>query len=660
MDSTKAPLIPSNSLRNDSSAPGGDDDKRRAVMERAASRIQRQSRKKKAMKAANVEQQWKLFADLDTQDEAEMLHLAVFMQTLIDTVPGAQKTDQEGKSQLSSEEGEKMQKSTSGRGPLEEEGFIRLDSIKMTTGETKEHYDIGHAEITPEIAADIVEVYRGGGKLSRASIVKILRRAYKQLLRLGNLSRIHISDTSKLTVVGDLHGQFTDLLHILDEAGLPNSENRFIFNGDFVDRGDNGLEVMVVLFAFMVAEGADVVCLNRGNHEDLAVCRVYGFEAEVKAKYDDLLFEMFAEVFNHLPLFALANDAIFVVHGGLFHNPHVSMADLEDISRNDYFVKPAVPYPQNIKGLAQEDARVEYLKQLQRDALWSDPTEEFGCFLNPRGAGVSFGPDIAETFMANHGLCMVVRSHECVLRGFDLPFLNCYVDSPLEYLEPVARNPAALKKAYASAPLLCTLFSASNYIGGDNEGAVLQFATHAFPNSRPTHKDPNIHYLVKRHKTGDSAGSLTDSTQTSLTELIMKKKSALTSAFEAKDKDNSGQISRLEWAEVMQRVTAIKIRWLSILSTVAPSEAITPNAVLYRVFLSHFSLGKKSGSVDDKSMASAVMDDMYGQRKRLEQVFYFFDTNGDGVSCRRSPPLCTADLICRSFPCKSFAMVVHL
>lgn len=609
-----------------------DDPRRLAVMQRAASRIQRQARKKRAMKAANAETQWKLFADIDTQDEAEMLHLAVFMQTLIDTVPGAQKVDQEGLiTQLRTDETVDQIKSPSTRQINEDEGFIKLESIKMTEKITdKDYFEIGNNEVTPAIAADIVEVYRSGGKLSRASIVKVLRRAYKLLLRLGNITKLTISNTSKLTVVGDLHGQLSDLLYIFDQTGLPNAENRFIFNGDFVDRGEHGLEIIVILFAFMVAEGVEIVCLNRGNHEDLAVCRVYGFENEVKQKYDDLLFEMFAEVFNHLPLFSIANDSIFVVHGGLFHNPNVTMQDLADINRSDYFVKPPVPYPQSIKGLQPEDARAEYLKQLQRDALWSDPTDEMGCFLNPRGAGVSFGPDVAETFMANHNLCMIVRSHECVLRGFDLPFVNPYVDSSLEYLEAQPLNPRRLQKAFEKAPLLCTLFSASNYIGGDNEGAFLQFATHPFPMSRPTYRNPGIHYLVKRYKTSESTVSLRETTHTSLAELIMKRKAALLSAFEAKDKDNSGYVTRLEWADVMQRVTNIKIRWLSIISTIAPSDAITPTSVLYKVFLSHFRPGKSTG--DEASINSAIMDDMYGQRKRLEQVFYFFDTNGDGVS----------------------------
>ena len=58
------------------------------------------------------------------------------------------------------------------------------------------------------------------------------------------------------------------------------------------------------------------------------------------------------------------------------------------------------------------------------DALWSDPMEELGIEENPRGAGVCFGPDVAQTFMENNHLSMLIRSHECVRTGFCLHYVN--------------------------------------------------------------------------------------------------------------------------------------------------------------------------------------------------------------------------------------------
>ena len=598
----------------------------------AVNRLQRNARKRKAMKVAHKEQQWKMFADLDTQDEAEMLHLAVFMQTLIDSVPGSN-TKADAQATIDT----LVSGNESDAEPEEDElKSIRLESIEITEGVGRsqrfdQEYELPSSRIDSAACAEIVNVLRHGGTIGRKTVVKILRRTYKLLQKQDNVTRMTVPQGSKLTVVGDLHGQLTDLLHILDEAGMPSPTNKFIFNGDFVDRGEKGTEIVIILFALLVAEGPDVVCLNRGNHEDLPVCRVYGFESEVKSKYDDLLFEMFAEVFNYIPLFSLVNNSVFVVHGGLFHTPDVLIDELNEIVRSDYYVKPPVPYPQNIKGLKPEDARKEFMKQLQRDALWSDPTDEEGCYLNPRGAGVSFGPDIAKRFMEKNGVDMVVRSHECVYHGFDLPYA---ADARMSGPSMGVSSKIALSDANPSGfPLLCTLFSASNYIGGDNEGAFLMFLTHKFTDSHPVGGKSNLHYTVKRYKTSQaSAEEILDNNNMSLRELILKRKGALMAAFEAADENNLGVVSRVEWADIMQRITQVKIRWLSIINAIAPAESLSATSVAYKVFLSKFSVANAEGVNVESEQQLAALDDMYGQRKKLEQVFYFFDTNGDGVS----------------------------
>ena len=66
---------------------------------------------------------------------------------------------------------------------------------------------------------DIIEVYRTGGKLSRKAILKILRATYKLLQNRSNTNMVTITEQQKLIVVGDLHGQLSDLMHIIDESG---------------------------------------------------------------------------------------------------------------------------------------------------------------------------------------------------------------------------------------------------------------------------------------------------------------------------------------------------------------------------------------------------------------------------------------------------------
>jgi Ca2+-binding EF-hand superfamily protein len=108
----------------------------------------------------------------------------------------------------------------------------------------------------------------------------------------------------------------------------------------------------------------------------------------------------------------------------------------------------------------------------------------------------------------------------------------------------------------------------------------------------------------------------------------LRKKGSLTAAFEASDPSGTGFVSRVEWADIMQRVTFIKIRWLSIINSVCPAQCLTPTMVDYRGFFRSFSIENK---LQIKTSGRVVIDDVYGKRKQLETVFYFFDKDGDGV-----------------------------
>ena len=499
------------------------------------------------------------------------------------------------------------------------EGTLNVDHIHLSVGPETIHgnindYMLPKGPITSDVASKIVAVYKRNGKLSLKSIQKILRIVYKSLKDRPNISDVQIKKGEKLTIVGDLHGQVTDLFHILDESGWPSATNKYIFNGDFVDRGLHGVEVVSILLALYSAM-PDYVFLNRGNHEDHAICCVYGFQRECKEKYDDLTFGMYVEVFRHIPLFALVNNAIFVVHGGLFHDVNVRLKDLNDIDRTDYAAKPPIPYPECTDGLSPYDSRLEYLKQLQRDALWSDPNNMEILAKNQRGSGVVFGPEVTRRFLSTNNLCMIIRSHECVRNGFDLPFSG------------------------NSKPLLGTIFSASNYCGGSNHGAYLSFSLHRRPNSVPVN-GCNLFYTTHTYQLNGVIQPIKESNTISLYELIIRRKNALLQAFEMLDHDNTGKINKLAWAEIMQRVTLLKILWSRTISNICP-QAILGNFIDYQIFLHHFTSLESSSSFlshpnsnpyESGNMLS--MDSMYGQRPKLEAVFRFFDQNNDGVISR--------------------------
>ena len=87
-----------------------------------------------------------------------------------------------------------------------------------------------------------------------------------------------------LQVVGDIHGQFVDLLRLFEFKGMPPLAN-YLFLGDYVDRGPSGLECMFLLMALKV-KYPDNIHLLRGNHECAAINRIYGFYDECKRRYN--------------------------------------------------------------------------------------------------------------------------------------------------------------------------------------------------------------------------------------------------------------------------------------------------------------------------------------------------------------------------------------
>ena len=85
-------------------------------------------------------------------------------------------------------------------------------------------------------------------------------------------------------VVGDIHGQYFDLLHMFTQAGEPPSIN-YLFLGDYVDRGILGIEVCLLLFALKLNYPKSIMLL-RGNHESRAMTETFTFRLEVLDRYD--------------------------------------------------------------------------------------------------------------------------------------------------------------------------------------------------------------------------------------------------------------------------------------------------------------------------------------------------------------------------------------
>jgi len=211
------------------------------------------------------------------------------------------------------------------------------------------------------------------------------------------------SANGKIVVVGDLHGHLSDLMRVLDTYGDPNENLVYLFNGDFVDRGIWGPEVLLYLFAMRLLY-PKFVHLNRGNHETKFCTDRYGFKNDLKSAYpadSEDLYEHILAAFDQLSLCHIVGEAIFVCHGGL-PQAATMRKDIEKIKRG--------PFPMQGK-----THRIKIFQAL----LWSDPRDESG--VSARGMGYHFAQDITDKFLADNGnLKQMIRSHECANGGYEL------------------------------------------------------------------------------------------------------------------------------------------------------------------------------------------------------------------------------------------------
>jgi serine/threonine-protein phosphatase 5 len=99
-------------------------------------------------------------------------------------------------------------------------------------------------------------------RLSAADFHELIATAEQLHKRLPNVVPIHVE--RKIYVVGDTHGQFQDVVAIFDKFGRPSAQNPYLFNGDMVDRGSMGIEILTLLLAWKLAD-PDSVFINRGN-----------------------------------------------------------------------------------------------------------------------------------------------------------------------------------------------------------------------------------------------------------------------------------------------------------------------------------------------------------------------------------------------------------
>ncbi|KAH8100694.1 phosphoprotein phosphatase PPZ [Cristinia sonorae] len=254
--------------------------------------------------------------------------------------------------------------------------------------------------------------------LKNAEIVAICQTAREVFLSQPTL--VELSPPVK--IVGDVHGQYSDLIRLFEMCGFPPAAN-YLFLGDYVDRGKQSLETILLLLCYKIKYPENFFLL-RGNHECANVTRVYGFYDECKRRCNIKTWKTFIDVFNCLPIAAIVASKIFCVHGGLSPSLH-SMDDIKRIQR-----------PTDVPDYG-----------LLNDLLWSDPSDSAVDWEdNERGVSYCFGKAIINDFLVRYDMDLICRAHMVVEDGYE----------------------------FWNERTLVTVFSAPNYCGEfDNYGACM-------------------------------------------------------------------------------------------------------------------------------------------------------------------------------------------
>lgn len=290
------------------------------------------------------------------------------------------------------------------------------------------------------------------GRLTDEQALYIINSTTKILQKEPTLLEVE----APVTVCGDIHGQYYDLMKLFEVGGSP-SNTRYLFLGDYVDRGYFSIECVLYLWALKMWYPNSVFLL-RGNHECRHLTDYFTFKLECKHKYNLDIYDACMESFCALPLAAIMNKQFLCVHGGLSPELHT----LDDLRNLDRFREPPT-------------------SGLMCDLLWADPVDDFGRernndhFLvnNTRGCSFFYTYAAACAFLEKNNLLSIIRAHEAQDAGY-----RTY-----------------RKTKTTGFPSVMTIFSAPNYLDAyNNKAAVLKYENNVM-NIRQFNCTPHPYWL---------------------------------------------------------------------------------------------------------------------------------------------------------------------
>ncbi|KAL7720073.1 Serine/threonine-protein phosphatase [Entamoeba marina] len=287
------------------------------------------------------------------------------------------------------------------------------------------------------------EHFLHGGVLDFTSLIELIYNAIQYLNDEPNVVEVE----QESFVFGDVHGNYFNLVNMLNDDMFSTTPHVKIFLGDYVDRGKWSTEALITLLCMKCNE-PDKVVLLRGNHESRSMTKKFGFETECLWKYNHEIYESFIELFDYLPLAAtltLKLGTFFLCHGGispsLQYISHINrIKRVRDIPTDGLFCDLLWADPIRYE-------TYEYLYDTREiDSDWYELTYIPN---TDRGCSYFYGYEAVLQFLESNEIKAIVRAHECV--------------DGIEQLDFESED---------GVPLVYTVFSSSGY-DCDNRGGIL-------------------------------------------------------------------------------------------------------------------------------------------------------------------------------------------
>ncbi|KAM6930753.1 serine/threonine-protein phosphatase with EF-hands 2 [Xenentodon cancila] len=531
--------------------------------------------------------------------------------------------------------------------------------------------------LTVEQAVDLLEAFRNKKQLHSRYVLQLLLETWKLLRMLPNINRISTCQSKEITICGDLHGQLEDLLLIFYKNGVPSLEKPYVFNGDFVDRGKDSIEILLILFAFLLVYPCDIY-LNRGNHEDHIINLRYGFTKEVLTKYKihgKRILKLLQKIFSWLPLATVIDQKVLVLHGGISDTTDLSI--LARVDRRLYVsaMRPPKTRYQNLAGVSvdadmddevlnkifQRRASLTYPKALgNRDCFHNRSLQDFSGRIKVNvedelearrkkqsmfhlgvsrsdkeifsGSSESISSDNAKeewrqildllwSDPMNQNGCKPneVRGGGCYW-GPDVTedFLNRH------NLQLLIRSHECKEDGYEFCHnrKVLTLFSASNYYDvGSNRGAYVKVGPDLVPYVIQYQASSMTRELTARQ----SVGRTERSALKVLREQLFVHKSDLICAFRKFDSENTGLVSLNDWASAVESVMHLSLPWRMLrcqLVTCKTSDGL----IDYHEWFNELAI--KGPNADH--IEQSLLETLYRHRSTLETIFRIVDTDNSG------------------------------